>query len=117
MSEEKKLSTRQQNLLEYMLANPSLREYTCARNCGIPSSTYQRWKASGEFTKELNRRLEEQWEEGRRLAIEQMQELARQGNFNANKYILDSLGYAAAKKIQADVSTDNAININLNIVE
>jgi hypothetical protein len=38
-----------------------------------------------------------------------MIELANDGNFNANKYILDSLGYAPTTKIEADVKQD--INI------
>ena len=40
-----------------------------------------------------------------------MIELAKEGNFNANKYILDSLGYAPAQKIEAEVNND--INITI----
>jgi hypothetical protein len=40
-----------------------------------------------------------------------MIELANEGCFQANKYILDSLGYAPAQKIEADISTEIVINI------
>ena len=47
------------------------------------------------------------------MAMEMMQNLARKGEFKANKYILDSLGYAPAQKIEADVKTD----INITVEE
>ena len=109
----RQLSLRQLNLIEYMLAHPSMSEYACAKECDVPHSTYRGWKAKGDFTKELNRRLEEQWEEGRRLAIDQMQELAKQGNFSANKYILDNLGYGATQKIKAEVEQSTTINVKI----
>ena len=42
-----------------------------------------------------------------------MRNLAIDGDFKASKYILDSLGYAPAQKIEADVKTD----INITIEE
>lgn len=50
---------------------------------------------------------------GRRLAVDQMQELARQGNFSANKYILDNLGYGATQKIKAEVEQSTTINVKI----
>ena len=46
------------------------------------------------------------------MAMETMQNLARGGDFKAAKYILDSLDYAPAQKIEADVKTDIVINID-----
>lgn len=40
-----------------------------------------------------------------------MIELAADGNFQANKYILDSLGYAPTQRIEADITSDIEINI------
>jgi hypothetical protein len=37
--------------------------------------------------------------------------LAENGDFKASKYILDSLGYAPAQKIEAELTTDIVINI------
>ena len=37
--------------------------------------------------------------------------LASTGDFKASKYILDSMGYAPAQKIEAEVKNDIVINI------
>ena len=66
-----------------------------------------------EFQEELKNRLSEQWQDSERIAVSTMQMLASEGDFKASKYILDSLGYAPAQKIEADVhSTDIIINID-----
>ena len=36
------LSPRQQELLEYMLANPMLPETVCEKNCGVTKSTWNK---------------------------------------------------------------------------
>lgn len=105
------LSKRQKELLEYMLANPVLPETVCARNCGVPNSTYFDWKKKGEFTAELDKRLKEQWKDSERIAVETMVSLCRQGEYAAAKYILDNLGYKPAEKVQAEINTDIIINI------
>lgn len=103
------LSNRQKNLIEYMLANPTLPETVCAKNCDVPNSTYFDWKKRGEFTAELNRRIKEQWQDSERLAVETMIALCRKGEYAAAKYILDNLGYKPVDRIQAEVHND--INI------
>lgn len=109
------LSTRQKNLLEFMLSNPTLPETVCARQCGVPNSTYFAWKQKGEFTAELDRRIKEQWKDSERMATDQMESLAREGNFQAVKYILDNLGYKPIEKVQAEVNT--TINISIDGIE
>lgn len=105
------LTNRQKNLLEYMLANPQLPETVCAKNCGVPNSTYFYWKQQGEFTAELDRRLKEQWKDAERLAQETMLSLCREGEYAASKYILDNLGYKPNDKVDLNVSTDIKITI------
>lgn len=103
------LTQRQQNLLEYMIANPTLAETRCAKDCGIANSTYFDWKKKGEFTAELNRRIKEKWADSERLATEQMIALCAKGDYAATKYILDNLGYKPVDRLQAEVKND--INI------
>jgi hypothetical protein len=105
------LTKRQKNLIEYMLAHPEMPETVCAKECEVPNSTYFDWKKKGEFTAELDRRLKEQWKDAERLAVDKMIAMAAEGCFQANKYILDNLGYKPAEKIEANVSTDICINI------
>ena len=105
------LTKRQKNLLEFMLAHPDMSETACAKACEVPNSTYFDWKKKGEFTEELDRRLKEQWKDAERLAVDKMIAMASEGCFQANKYILDNLGYKPVEKIEADVTTDIVINI------
>lgn len=105
------LKPRQIELLELMLANPMMSDVKLAELMGINNKTVGKWRKLPEFQEEMKKRLEEQWKDAERLAQKKMIELANEGCFQANKYILDSLGYAPAQKIEADISTD--ININI----
>ena len=105
------LTRRQKELLEYMLANPMLPETVCAKQCGVPNSTYFDWKKKGEFTAELDRRIKEMWADSERAAVDTMLSLMREGRFDATRYVLDNLGYKPVDKIQADVNTEIVINI------
>lgn len=103
------LNAKQLELIEAMLAEPNMSNVKLAEKLGINNKTVGKWRKLDEFDKELKKRLQEQWQDAERLAQETMISLCREGDFKASKYILDSLGYAPAQKIEADVHTD--INI------
>lgn len=105
------LSKRQLILIEAMLAKPLEPDTKLAEELGVNRNTIRTWKNMPEFQEELQKRLKEKWHDSERMAMEMMQNLALKGNFQANKYILDSLGYAPAQKIEADVNTNIEINI------
>lgn len=105
------LKARQYQLIEALLANPMVPDTELAKQIGINRNTVREWKKKPEFQEELQKRLREKWEDSERLAMETMQSLAREGDFKASKYILDSLGYAPVQKVQADISKDIVINI------
>lgn len=105
------LKPKQRELLEAMLAHPMMSDVKLAELLGINNKTVGVWKRLPEFKEELDFRLKEQWKEAERLAQRRMIELADSGHYNANKYILDSLGYAPAQKIEANVSNDIVINV------
>lgn len=105
------LKPKQRELLEAMLANPMMSDVKLAELLGINNKTVGVWKRLPEFKEELDFRLKEQWKESERIAVAQMRKLASDGCFQANKYILDSLGYAPSQKVEATVSTDISINI------
>lgn len=105
------LKARQYQLIEALLANPMVPDTELAKQIGINRNTIREWKKKPEFQEELQKRLREKWEDSERLAMETMQSLAREGDFKASKYILDSLGYAPVQKVQADISKDIVINI------
>ena len=107
------LKPQQAELLEIMLANPMMSDVKLAEMMGLNNKTVGKWRKMPEFQAEMKMRLAEQWKNAESLAQKKMIELANDGNFQANKYILDSLGYAPAQKIEADVRTE----INLEIEE
>lgn len=100
------LKPKQIELLEAMLAHPMMSDVKLAEQLQLNNKTVGKWRKMPEFQEELKRRLAEQWKDAERLAQAKMIELANEGCFNANKYILDSLGYAPAQRIEADVKTD-----------
>lgn len=105
------LKARQLQLIEAMMANPMMPDTQLAKQLNINNKTVGVWRKLPEFQEELQRRLSEKWKDAERLAVDQMINLASQGDFKANKYILDSLGYEPEQKIVADVNT--IININI----
>lgn len=105
------LKPRQIELLELMLSNPLLSDVKLAEKMNLNNKTVGKWRKMPEFQEELKKRLKEQWQNAERLAQKKMIELAADGNFQANKYILDSLGYAPAQKVEAEVKTEYVIDI------
>ena len=105
------LKPRQAELLELMLANPMMSDVKLAELMGLNNKTIGVWRKKPEFQEEMKKRLAEQWKSAESLAQKKMIELANEGCFQANKYILDSLGYAPAQKIEADINTSIEINI------
>ena len=99
--------------IEALLANPALSNTEVAELIGINRNTVTQWKKNPEIQQELERRLKEKWKDTERLAMDTMQKLAREGDFKASKYILDSLGYAPTQRIEADVSGSMDITIDI----
>ena len=105
------LTAKKIELLEAMIANPTLSNVKLAELLELNNKTVGKWAKEPEFQTEMKKRLAEQWKGAELLAQKKMIELAADGNFQANKYILDSLGYAPAQKIEADINTDIIISI------
>jgi hypothetical protein len=109
------LTAKRLELLEAMLAHPKMSDVKLGELLDLNNKTVGKWRKEPEFQEEMKKRLQEQWKDAERLAQKKMIELADEGCFQANKYILDSLGYAPIQKqqIEADISTD----INITIEE
>lgn len=105
------LTAKRLELLEAMLANPKLSDVKIAEIVGLNNKTVGKWRKEEEFQEELKKRLAERWKDAENLAQANMIELANGGCFQANKYILDSLGYAPTQKIEANVQNEICINI------
>lgn len=107
------LKTKQLDLIEAIIANPSAPNTQLAEIVGVNRNTITSWKRNVEFKNALQERLREIWKESEAIAIDTMRSLATGGDFKASKYILDSLGYAPTQRIEADLNTD----IHINIIE
>lgn len=107
------LTAKRLELLEAMLAHPNLSDVKLGQLLNLNNKTVGKWRKEEEFQEEMRKRLQEQWKDAERLAQRKMIELANDGNFQANKYILDSLGYAPAQKIEAEINSE----INITIEE
>ena len=105
------LKARQLQLVELMLARPMATDVDLAKELNINNKTVGVWRRLPEFQEEMSKRLQEKWKNAESLAVDQMINLASEGDFKANKYILDSLGYAPAQKIEAEVKNDIVITI------
>ena len=107
------LTPKKLELLEAMLAHPRMSDVKLGELLNLNNKTVGKWRKEPDFQEEMKKRLQEQWKDAESLAQLKMIELAEEGCFQANKYILDSLGYAPAQKIEADINTD----INITIEE
>lgn len=105
------LKARQLAYIDFLMANPMMTNIEAGKQIGVSRNTIAEWKKNPEFDAEYRRRLKEKWEGAELIAQETMQNLARSGDFKASKYILDSLGYAPAQKIEADINQDICISI------
>ena len=105
------LTAKRLELLEAMLAQPMLSDVKLGQLLNLNNKTVGKWRKEPEFQAELKARLQQQWKDAESLAQRKMIDLAAEGNFQANKDILDSLGYAPAQKIQAEIDNDITITI------
>lgn len=105
------LKPRQYELLELMLIHPTWSDVQLANYMELNNKTVGKWRKMPDFQEEMKKKLAEQWKNAERLAQQKMIELANQGDFRANQYILDSLGYKPTNKIEADINQDIIITI------
>lgn len=105
------LTAKKIELLEAMLAHPMMSDVKLGELLDLNNKTVGKWRKDPEFQAELKARLAQQWKDAESLAQRKMIDLASEGNFNANKYILDSLGYAPTQKVEADINNDVTITI------
>lgn len=107
------LTAKRIELLEAMLAHPNMSDVKLGEMLNLNNKTVGKWRKEPEFQEEMKLRLAERWKDAENLAQSKMIELASNGDFKANKYILDSLGYAPAQKIEADVKGEQTITITI----
>ena len=108
---ENPLSVRQMDFIEFMIANPLKTAKELCKEFKLSNNTYSTWRKQPKFKEYLSKRLQEKWKDNELMAQATIEQLARDGDFKAAKYILDSLGYAPVQKIQAEVQNSITINV------
>ena len=106
-SPRKELSAKQLEAIEVLMDNPDMPYERIAEMLGMSRRTLYSWRHNELFKKEMDKRLKDRWKDSERLAIDTMVELCKTGNYNATKYILDSLGYSAPNKIEVKGEISN----------
>ena len=108
---ENHITTRQMDFIEFMISNPLKTGKELCKEYGLSNNTYSAWRRQPKFKEYLSKRLQEKWKDNELMAQATIEQLARDGDFKAAKYILDSLGYAPVQKVQADVQNSITKNV------
>ena len=108
---ENHITTRHMHCIASMIANPLKTAKELCKEYGLSNNTYSAWRRQPKFKEYLSKRLQEKWKDNELMAQATIEQLARDGDFKAAKYILDSLGYAPVQKVQAEVQNSITVNI------
>lgn len=109
------LKPKARALAELMVLEPKLTNLQYAEKIGIDPKTVYKWKKTEEFKAYIDELCKEKFKDLEKLAIAKLGEAIARGNVQAITYTLNSLGYAAPTKVEADIGGE--MNININIVE
>ena len=105
------LNNKQLKVIELMVFSPYMTQKMIAQEAGVHRDTIRRWNNEDEFKAELKKAIRSRWEAAESLAVNTMINLASEGNFQAAKYMLDSLDYKPVDKIEASVKNDVVVKI------
>ena len=97
------MGPRHYKCIEAMIAYPDLSYEKLAELVGCNRNTITEWRRNEIFMNAYHERLREVWKDAEGIAVNTMINLAKEGDFKASKYILDSQGYAPAQKVEAKV--------------
>lgn len=100
-----KMEQNMAHVLEVWLANPLLSFQEIAEKAGVSDSTFLRYRQNEEFMKRYDARCRERFRSLQAKAMEQMEVLMEQGNWNATKYALDGNDYGGKQKLEINSTT------------
>lgn len=75
-----------------------------AKEVDVSRDTLHRWRNDNEeFKTALDKATKDRWKAAEQMAVNTMINLMSEGNYQATKYVLDSMNYAPSQKIEAKV--------------
>jgi transposase-like protein len=106
------LNNKQIKAIELLVYSPHMTLNMIAKEVDVSRDTLHRWRNdTPEFKEALDKAIKERWKAAETIAVNTMIEQCNDGNIQAAKYMLDSLGYKPTEKIEATVSNDIVIKI------
>ena len=110
MSEKRNLRTAKmeqnmEHVLETWLANPLLSFQEIADKAGTSERTFRRYREDETFMANYDLRCRERFKSLQAKAMEQLEILMENGNWNATKYALDGNDYAGKQKLEINSTT------------
>lgn len=103
------LTGKQYEAIQLLLYS-DMQECAIAEQLEINPSTLWRWKQNEEFAKELEAENRRKFKSLQQQALQTLERLLKEGNFNAAKYILDGNGYAPTEK--QEIKMDAKIEVD-----
>lgn len=108
------MTKKQREIIQLYIDNPKATDTKIAEMAGCTQGWLSQLNHRPEFKEELEKALREKWQSYTKMAMENMVNIANKGvgmtAFSANKYILDSAGYAAPQEIKLDGGLDISID-------
>ena len=111
MQERRTKLERMDRVLEVWVSNPMASENKLAELSGVSRPTIQRYKRDKEFMEKYHEMCRQRFNSFESMAVEKLREALETGNWQAVKYVLDSLDYGGKQKVDANVNTDVNISI------
>lgn len=101
------LAKKQYEAIQLLLYS-DMQECAICEQLEINPSTLWRWKQNEEFTTELEAENRRKFRSLQKEALQTLERLLKEGNFNAAKYILDGNDYAPTERqsIQMDAKIE-----------
>lgn len=109
--EVKKLNKNMLQAIEIQIYNPTLSMAEVADILGVHLKSVQNWCSSKVYKEALEKRLKEVWADSIKIAQDTMITRAKNGDFRAAEYILNSNGYQAPQQIELN---NNVIKVTID---
>lgn len=100
-------------MIEALVSNPNTPQAQLYEGLKIPARTYYDWKKDETFMAGLREKIQEVWKDAEREVVDSMLKMAKKGNFQAAKYVLDNFGYQTPQQVEVD----SKVIINVDVEE
>ena len=105
------IEERKQRTLEAWVNNPTLTFEEIAKLAGVSDKTFWRYRQDENYMKQYQKMCQARFRRLEAKAIQKLEEQLDEGNFQAVKYTLDSLGYKPTDKVEANVDAPITITV------